>query len=306
MIIGHRPILDFLEHSFVSNHLTGSYLFYGKKHIGKRTVARWFIKKLLQTDDLEAHPDFVCLEPEFNQKTGTSAMIGVEALRGAIGKLTLTPIMAKHLVLLIEQAETISDEGWHLLLKTLEEPRASVIIILAAETIEHIPKTALSRLLKIYFLPVPEEELTQGCLAKGLDEKIVRAYLAQSFGAPGLLLQLVQNKNQELDTERLFKFLIAQDQALALRLAECDLWSKPEFSAWFDELVIIFRDILFYQIKAADSLVHRAYLHNIKELARHYSAGRCREILKKLLAARLFLKQNVNPRLVVEDVLLAI
>lgn len=305
MLIGHEHIIDFLEKTSANNQLASCYLFYGKEHLGKTTVAEWFIKKILNVNDFSAHPDVITLVAPRDQKTEAKQSIGVDALRECIEKLMLTPLYGRHLILFIKEAEAVSAEGWHLLLKTLEEPRPSVIIILVAQRIDEIPKTALSRLLKILFLPVPEAELYRAFARLGVDEAGLKTMVAKSFGCPGMMMEWSGQKNEDRVMDDLFQLISSSHQTLAERLQTFDDLNKQELSERFDRLLIIFRDIILFKMNLTDCLIHGDRLDVMNEMARHYTIDASEAMIEKLIAAKSLLEQNAHPRLVTEDLMLA-
>ncbi len=305
MLIGHSKNINYLEHILNTNALVGSYLFYGREHLGKTTVAEWFIKKILKTESLGNHPDFSRCLPPADEKTNKKTAISVEILREAVSKLHNTPLVADYNVLLIEEAEYINESGWNLLLKTLEEPSLSAIIILVAHSIEGIPKTVLSRVQKIHFLSVPEVDLLAGLRDAGYTGGAVDALLPIALGRPGIVIEALTlgSLSKEIGTDEL---LAALEQSFAHRTALFEKSSKEELAVELDRLLLVCRDAVFLKNDCADHLVFPKLKEKISRLGDRLGDEDLYLLIKKVLNAKESLSRNANPRLVMEDVLFQI
>ena len=111
------------------------------------------------------HPDLVVLHPE---GTGLKPSIKIEIIRTLLQRLSLRPFGSheaggvSHVVVLIEEAEALTDGAANALLKTLEEPPEGVLFILITTAEERLPSTLRSRCQKIRF------QLTTASLRSGL------------------------------------------------------------------------------------------------------------------------------------------
>jgi DNA polymerase III subunit delta' len=133
-VFGHDRTVKLLEQQLQTGHLAHAYLFVGPKGVGKKTLAESFAKKLLDTDALQHHPDFSFL----------TAPLPIENVRELQAKVSRTPLIAKYCVAIIDVADQLSDHSANALLKTLEEPPPSTLLILLAETMQLLP-TVVSR-----------------------------------------------------------------------------------------------------------------------------------------------------------------
>lgn len=182
-MIGHAVIIRILE-SWLENPAPG-YLFHGPAHLGKSTLAKRFVSKLLTAgDQLKTHPDLVLLEPEEGK-----TIIAVEAVRKARTRLYSKPLVAARQVMFAPCAEALNLEGMNALLKVLEEPPARAVFVLVAENSEHLPATVRSRLIPIGFNPVSRTELVEGLTQRGFSKEQALERAAQSRGRPGLALE---------------------------------------------------------------------------------------------------------------------
>lgn len=304
MNIGHQKNITYLEHILKNNTLVGSFLFYGKEHLGKTTVAEWFIKKLLENENLANHPDLIRLSPPEDEKTGKKSAISVETLREVLPKLNSSPLASRHNVLLIEGAEYINEEGWNLLLKTLEEPSRSAIIILVAHNIEQIPKTVLSRVLKLQFLAVPEAELRDGLKFNKVAMEKAEPLIPLALGRPGVIIEAAGKRKVAKDETN--ELVEALDQSFAHRLNLFEKTSKDEMMAELDRLLLVCRDAVLLKNDCAAHLVFPALKEKTSILSARYNDSDWYTLMKKILESKDHLMHNANPRLVMESVLFSI
>ncbi len=264
MIIGHQKNIAYLTQSIAAKTLVGSYLFYGREHLGKTTVAEWFMEKIIGGQAMVNHPDVTRLSPPvqglpsapvqglerlrlrleertpqdlerpIDEKTKKTLSIGIELLRDVLPKLRNSPIAGPYNVLLIEGAEYITLEGWNLLLKTLEEPSRSAIIILVAHSIQDIPKTVLSRVLKLQFLAVPQEEMIK-CFEE-LKYKLPRINeeMPIALGRPGIMIEALRKKKGGND-HATSDMIDSLSKSLAERLEQFEKYQKMKCClSWID------------------------------------------------------------------------
>jgi len=182
-IFGHQAIKNILNKQLSAGVFPHAYLFIGPQEVGKRTLALEFAQKILGTHNLANHPDFL----ELNQETE----ITMEPALAFIGRLSLKPFVGKYKVAIINNAENLNQQSGNALLKTLEEPSDSTIIILVAGFGKILP-TIYSRCQIFNFNSFISEQLTDFAGREGL--KINQEILDLSFGSFGRLKRLVQDK----------------------------------------------------------------------------------------------------------------
>jgi DNA polymerase III delta' subunit len=195
-VIGHREVVDFLRAEVVApGH---AYLFTGAGSVGKATVAREFARLLLCPEVGDHgepcrscrrvasgnHPDLITVEPE-----GRTSL-GVDQARGVVSQAALSPVESPRRVFLFEDAGLMTEQAANTLLKTLEEPTAPVIFLLVAESEDDFPPTIASRCRTVHFGRVPDDELTQALVDRGIGAEAARVAAMVAGGRPGLALAL--------------------------------------------------------------------------------------------------------------------
>ena len=142
-----------------------AFLFVGQKGTGKTSAARIFAKAVncLENKFAKKSTDFEpcnkcshCLS--INSSTFTDVVEmdaasnrGIEEIKNLIRETAFLPMSGRFRVFIIDEAHMITPDGFNALLKTLEEPSTSAIFILATTNMEKLPKTIISRCVKINF-----------------------------------------------------------------------------------------------------------------------------------------------------------
>ncbi len=189
-LVGHGAVLDLLMAELEAPSQT--YLFVGPSNIGKATAARRFAAALVGGDDEDlvrrakegSHPDLILVSPEGR------ASITVDQARTIVAAAVRSPLEADRKVFLLDEASMLNDEAANALLKTLEEPIASSVFVLVAESEDDLPATVASRCRTIVFGRVPEEEIAAGLMAQGIEETRAVQAARISGGRPGLAVAL--------------------------------------------------------------------------------------------------------------------
>lgn len=191
-VIGHSGVIALLESEL--ERPAQAYLFTGPESTGKASVALRFAAGLLGgSSDARAHrlatagthPDLRILEPE------GATSLGVEQAREVVSRASMTPVEASRTVFLIPDAGSMTDQAANALLKTLEEPLASVVFLLVAESEEDFPPTVASRCRTIHMGRVPTEEVVVALKERGLSEREAEGVAVVAGGRPGLALSLM-------------------------------------------------------------------------------------------------------------------
>jgi hypothetical protein len=152
--IGHQKQKDFLakmlESQKSSQKISQSYMFAGPSEIGKKTLAIEFAKALIDTEK-EFHPDIIISD---------ASDMSVAQMRELLNTLTLSPFSANKKVAIIDNFEKASKEVSNALLKTLEEPNGSTVIILVTSNYKKVLPTIVSRSQLLHFGRLSDEEIT--------------------------------------------------------------------------------------------------------------------------------------------------
>ena len=141
-VVGQKAITDTLEMAIANNHLAQALLFTGPRGVGKTTCARILAKKINQEDEtLDADADFSFNIFELDAASNNS----VDDIRNLIEQVRIPPQTGKYKVFIIDEVHMLTSSAFNAFLKTLEEPPAHAIFILATTEKHKIIPTILSR-----------------------------------------------------------------------------------------------------------------------------------------------------------------
>ncbi|MDD3301910.1 MAG: AAA family ATPase [Patescibacteria group bacterium] len=191
--LGNEAVLAFLDESLKNDQVASAYIFSGPDDLGKATIARALAKNLLFRDrpDLasqeNAEQDFSSLKSDFYILTCEEGKknISVEATRDFIHSLSMSSFLDSYKIGLVKGAESLSEGAANALLKTLEEPRDKVVIILLTTNLESLPATIISRAQVLNFYPVPTDQIYDYLLEHyGVSRSVAKNLAALSLGRP--------------------------------------------------------------------------------------------------------------------------
>ena len=141
-VVGQSAITETLEKAIANNHLAQALLFTGPRGVGKTTCARILAKKINQEDEtLADDADFSFNIFELDAASNNS----VDDIRSLIEQVRIPPQTGKYKVFIIDEVHMLSSAAFNAFLKTLEEPPAHAIFILATTEKHKIIPTILSR-----------------------------------------------------------------------------------------------------------------------------------------------------------------
>ena len=131
-VIGQEQIVSALQSDLENKKVSHAYLFVGSRGTGKTSVARIFARALGVSPN-----DIYEIDAASNRK--------VEEMRALRENVLTLPFESKYKVYILDEVHMFTPESWNTFLKTLEEPPAHVIFILATTELRKVPDTILSR-----------------------------------------------------------------------------------------------------------------------------------------------------------------
>lgn len=166
-VVGQKHITTTLENAVKSGKTSHAYLFTGSRGTGKTSCAKILSKAVNCLNPQNGNP---CNECEICKGIDNGAILdiieidaasnnGVDNIRDLREEANFTPATAKYRVYIIDEVHMLSIGAFNALLKTLEEPPAHVIFILATTEVHKLPSTILSRCQRFDFKRIPPEDM---------------------------------------------------------------------------------------------------------------------------------------------------
>ncbi len=302
-VVGQNHITKTLTNQVSTNQLSHAYLFCGTRGTGKTTCAKILSRAVNCLTPINGEP---CNECEVCRgildgsifdvmEIDAASNNGVENIRQIRDEIVYTPVKAKYKVYIIDEVHMLSPGAFNALLKTLEEPPAHVIFILATTESHKIPATILSRCQRFDFRRLSVKDISDQINKilklenKTADEKTVRlvATLADGSVRDSLsILEKVAESNSYEEAEALLGVIgrgklykIAESMADEniddlYRFVDELYFSSKDLSLMINELTAVFRDLLAVKSAVtADNFLDKSEedIRALRALAKKYS-----------------------------------
>jgi DNA polymerase-3 subunit delta' len=323
-ILGHESAIRYFKSQTKAGNTRHAYLIVGPDGVGRRTLALAFAKALNCTQapqegdfcdeclacrqiNEQRYADLTVLEVEEGSKD-----IKIDQVRDMQQTLALSPYQSRFRMVLIPDFQRATIGASNALLKSLEEPPSKALLILTADAKESLLETIASRCEVIRLRPSPIEKLESFLKEeKGLEAKLAKKLAHLAAGKVGTALSYSQDP-QSLDdyTEALedLNHLLKCRLRHRLQYIEKNQAKKGNQREKFAFLIAtwlsFWRDVMIRHEKADIPLVNLDQVDLIEETAGLMNSGQIEKILKVHETSLGQLDANLNPRLVIENLLL--
>jgi DNA polymerase-3 subunit gamma/tau len=164
--VGQEHITKTLQRALKSGKISHAYLFTGPRGVGKTSVARILAHEVngLAYNEGTTHLDIIEIDAASNRR--------IDEIRELRDKVHITPTSAKYKVYIIDEVHMLTREAFNALLKTLEEPPAHCIFILATTEVHKLPETIVSRTQRFAFKSVENKSAAIHLASIAKKEKI--------------------------------------------------------------------------------------------------------------------------------------
>ena len=303
-VVGQDYIVKTLKNAIQNQQIAHAYLFAGPRGTGKTSIAKLFAKMVNCTnsdapcgecDNCKAvkdntHPDIIELDAASNNK--------VEDIRQLIDNVIYAPILGKYKVYIIDEAHMLTTSAFNAFLKTLEEPPANVIFILATTEPQKIIPTVLSRCQRYNFTKIDTQNMKKR-LAYILekenipyDQSALDLIISLSDGGMrdvlSILEQVLAYGNNELRTKDVIKIygLLTNEEKvnLLINLKQGEIDSvmvkvREMYQSGIDikrlsqDLIQILKEVLIYQETSQSSLLKNITVEDVEKLSGIYNGA---------------------------------
>ncbi len=186
-LIGQETNVEILKNAASQNRLGHGYLFYGSRGTGKTTTAR-LIAKLLNCEKRQENQKFSALGEPCNEcrsckevdsnssfdviEIDAASNRGIDEIRNIKESIKSAPVGSKYKVYIIDEVHMLTGPAFNALLKTLEEPPAHAVLILATTEYEKLPATITSRVQRFLFKKITKTKIMEKLAIMAKAEKI--------------------------------------------------------------------------------------------------------------------------------------
>jgi len=330
-VVGQTRTVSLLQRSLEQGVVAHAYLFIGPPHVGKMTLALDLAKALnceaaeppcgtcasCQKIASAKHADVQIIGLAGDRNSGEAKLqteISIDQIREMQHSASLPPFEGSFKVFIIDGAELLSHEAANSLLKTLEEPAGKVIFILLTSSERLLPATIVSRCQRLELTPLAATEIeTALCSRRDIEMPKAKLLAGLCRGCFGWALsaacddELLQQRAERL--ERLLRVISGDGEErfnYALQLATQFSRNRALVGENLDLWLNWWRDLLLVKAGCSSLITNTDLEAMLTSHAQDYSLGQIRDFITSIQMALEQLKQNANPQLALEVLMLSI
>ncbi|MCM3197217.1 DNA polymerase III subunit gamma/tau [Priestia megaterium] len=334
-VVGQQHIIKTLQNALVQEKFSHAYLFSGPRGTGKTTAAKILAKAVNCEKAPIAEPCNECATCRGITDGSISDVIeidaasnnGVDEIRDIRDKVKYAPSAVRYKVYIIDEVHMLSIGAFNALLKTLEEPPAHVIFILATTEPHKIPLTIISRCQRFDFKRIsPEDIVYRMKEVLGSEElevsedalyEIAKASEGGMRDALSLLDQAISYSTEKVSLEDVLSITGAVSQAFIVKIVqaifnenivealdsvESLIKNGKDPARFLEDLIFYYRDVLLYQASEENAyLLEKAAVNeDFKELSSKMDSAFIYKVIAELNQTQQEMKWSNHPRVLLE------
>src|SRR5262245_12367235 len=334
-VVGQEAVTRTLRNALASGRIAHAYLFAGPRGVGKTTTARLLARALLCAERKGPEPCGACAVCREAQ-AGTIVDIieidaasnrGIEEIRALRENVKYAPARGRFKIYIIDEAHQLTAHAFDALLKTLEEPPAHVVFVLAATDLAGIPAPVRSRVQRFDFRPIAPDALVQSLERILTDERVdfesaalpvvVRAAEGSLRDALSLLDTAIAYGEGKLKASTVSDLLgataaaevsafagalLAHDTAAALEAVDRAAREGEDLGAFTRDVIELLRRVLVLKAAPSAQLADLATTeaNALRKLGEPVSLDEVLYVVRAFLEADALMRESPHPRVELE------
>ena len=340
-IVGQEHVTQTLRNQILNDQIGHAYLFCGSRGTGKTTCAKVFARAINCKNPKDGSPCGECEVCKALKENNAIDIIeidaasnnGVEEIRDLREKVKYPPTVGRYKVYIIDEVHMLTASAFNALLKTLEEPPAHAVFILATTEVHKLPATILSRVLRFDFKLINSQTI-----AELLTNIFKQSNIKAEESAINLIAQAGQGSvrdalsiadmcasfaNNDIKYQDVVEVLGVSDKQTIYNLGSAILERIKDFFTEFSNLVKagknllvtandltkFFRDLLVIKTcgtELAKNEYNKDLLEKMQILADKFDTNKLNEAMQAFSKIEAELKYSLNPQLLIETTALGL
>ena len=328
-ILAQDHITDHFRKTIASNHLSHAYIFTGQDGVGKTLLAKEFSKAIFcseKEDDScnlchncvrienNHHPDIHWIEIEEKAK-----FLKIDNIRDLQHSVKLSPLESSYKIFIIKDADRMNEEASNCLLKTLEEPPTSTIIILIANSLTPVKETIKSRCQIIRFHPIPAHIIEDQLLRRFDTDTSKVGWISRfSSGSLGNAFELLEDDFYEKNSDIINRIGVSGVDNLLLAEEVIDNYlsssetreeKRQALRRILNCILQFYRDILIVKVrnvygtgKKPSPIFNEDHEDALQRCAGYLTQRQITDTINDILESIKYIDYNLNINLLVENV----